>query len=75
VLQKIFGNIFTCYLTKPIYRYEPVVGTMVIFDLTFTHATAMVEDRMRQALRTGRFGDSLTVGSEGFEIVEHQGGF
>lgn len=46
---------------------------MVIFDLTFTHATAMVEDRMRQALRAGRFGDSLSVGSEGFEIVEHQG--
>jgi hypothetical protein len=36
----------------------------------------MVEERMRQVLRDGKFGfASLAVGAEGFEVVEHQGEF
>lgn len=34
----------------------------------------MAESRMRQIIHDGHFG-SLTVGAEGFEIVEHQGEF
>ncbi|KAI6238951.1 hypothetical protein M3Y99_00626400 [Aphelenchoides fujianensis] len=52
--------------------YEAVVGTMVIFDLTFHHSTPIVEQKLRQAIRSGKLGGVLTVGPDGFEIVEHQ---
>ncbi|KAI6206597.1 Basement membrane proteoglycan [Aphelenchoides besseyi] len=54
------------------FRYEAVVGTMVIFDLTFLHPTSKVKERLEDAIRNGRLGGSLTVGPDGFEIVEHQ---
>jgi hypothetical protein len=52
-----------------------VVGTVVIFDLTFMHSTPVVEAKMRQATRDGKFGGLLQVSPDGFEIVEHLGGF
>lgn len=54
-------------------RYNAVIGTMVIFDVTFTHPTSQVEEKLRHILKDGKFSSGLAVGSEGFEIVEHQG--
>jgi hypothetical protein len=48
---------------------------MVIFDVTFTHSTPEVEQKLRRVLKDGKFSSGLAVGSEGFEIVEHQGLF
>ncbi|CAD5218061.1 unnamed protein product [Bursaphelenchus xylophilus] len=53
------------------FRYNSVVGTSVIFDLTFTEQNPSVEKILIEAVKKGQFG-SLTVSPDGFEVAEHQ---
>ncbi|CAD5212711.1 unnamed protein product [Bursaphelenchus okinawaensis] len=70
--RKVFKHEHNFYNVSVLqFRYNSVVGTSVIFDLTFTEQNPSVEKILIETVKKGHFG-SLTVSADGFEVAEHQ---